>query len=65
MTKDKKDKQPLQDKVMGYGAIVLFAAGTLRAVQIEATHSNVMVYVLGVAVVVFGLNAAFRLIRNR
>lgn len=70
MTKDTKSapkstKLPLQDKVMGYTAIIVFAAGTLRAVQQEASHSSTMVYVLGVAVVIFGLSAAFRLINHK
>lgn len=70
MTKDTKgvkstNKLPLQDKVMGYAAIIIFAAGTLRAVQQEASHSSVMVYALGVAVVAFGLGAAFRLINHK
>ena len=51
------------DKLVGYGAIILLAAGFLRAVQQEAQHSSVIVYVMGVAVVVFALNAAYKVIK--
>ena len=51
------------DKLVGYGAIILLAASFLRAVQQEAQHSSVIVYVMGVAVVVFVLKAAYKVIK--
>lgn len=54
-----------QDKVAGVVAIMLFAAGTLRAIQQEAQHNSMVVYVIGVVFVAYGLQAAFRLIRGK
>lgn len=55
----------VQDKVAGYVAVVLFAAGTLRAIQQEAAHNSMLVYVLGLGFVGYGLQAAFKLIRHK
>jgi hypothetical protein len=52
------------EKVVGYLALALFVVGTLRAIQLEAVRSSEFVYLLGIVVVIFGVEAVNKLIKR-
>jgi hypothetical protein len=52
------------EKAVGYLALALFVVGTLRAIQLEAVRTSEFVYLLGIVVVIFGVEAVNKLIKR-
>lgn len=61
---NKQTKLTWHEKAVGYMALGLFVVGTLRAIQLEAARSSEFVYLLGVVVVIFGVEAVNKLIKR-
>lgn len=64
MNKQTTNNMAWHEKAVGYLALALFVVGTLRAVQLESERSSHFVYLLGVIVVVFGVQAVIKLIKR-